>query len=46
VSRPDDKRLDDIVEATTESADIVARGRAAFDDDVALRVLSSDASKS
>jgi uncharacterized protein with HEPN domain len=37
VSRPDDKRLDDIVEATIEIADIVARGRAAFDEDVALR---------
>jgi uncharacterized protein with HEPN domain len=37
VSRPDDKRLDDILEATSEIGDIVARGRAAFDEDVALR---------
>jgi uncharacterized protein with HEPN domain len=37
VTRPDEKRLDDIVAVTAEIADIVGRGREAFDGDVALR---------
>lgn len=37
MTRSDDKRLDDIVATTSEVADIVGRGRAAFDIDVALR---------
>jgi uncharacterized protein with HEPN domain len=39
VTRPDEKRLDDVVAATAEIADIVGRGRGreAFDSDVALR---------
>jgi len=37
VTRPDDKRLDDILATATEVADIVSRGKNKFDDDVALR---------
>jgi hypothetical protein len=37
VSRSDRKRVDDILAATVEIADIVRRGRDAFDADVALR---------
>ena len=37
MTRPDDKRLDDILATATEVADIVSRGKNKFDDDVALR---------
>jgi uncharacterized protein with HEPN domain len=37
VSRADDARLDDIVAIGTEVASIVARGRSAYDADIALR---------
>jgi uncharacterized protein with HEPN domain len=37
VTRPDDKRLDDILAAATEVADIVSRGKHKIYDDVALR---------
>jgi uncharacterized protein with HEPN domain len=37
VTRPDEKRLDDIVAATAEIADIVGRGRDVFDRDFAVR---------
>lgn len=37
MSRSDDKRLDDIVAVSDEMAAIVARGRDAFDADIALR---------
>jgi len=37
VTRADDKRLDDILAAAAEIADIVSRGKNKFDDDVALR---------
>jgi len=37
VTRADDKRLDDILAAAAEIADIVGRGKNKFDDDVALR---------
>jgi uncharacterized protein with HEPN domain len=37
VTRPDEQRLDDIVATTAEIADIVGRGREAFDADIALR---------
>jgi uncharacterized protein with HEPN domain len=37
VSRPADKRLDDILAAAVEIADIVNRGKNNFDHDVALR---------
>ncbi len=37
MTRADDKRLDDILAAAAEIADIVSRGKNKFDDDVALR---------
>lgn len=37
MTRPDDKRLDDILATATEVADIVGRGKNSFDGDVALR---------
>lgn len=37
MSRSDEKRLDDIVAVCNDVAAIVARGRAAFDEDIALR---------
>jgi uncharacterized protein with HEPN domain len=37
VTRPGDKRLDDILAVADEVASIVARGKSDFDDDIALR---------
>lgn len=37
MTRPEDKRLDDILAAAAEIADIVSRGKNNFDDDIALR---------
>lgn len=37
MTRADTQRIDDMLQATSEIADIVSRGRAAYDNDIALR---------
>lgn len=35
MTRADTQRIDDMLQATSEIADIVSRGRAAYDNDIA-----------
>ena len=37
MTRADIQRIDDMLQATSEIADIVSRGRGAYDHDIALR---------